>query len=423
MKLARIVTAAVDLQAPVSGLSRGGMLGRLRQMAREKANADANVIAQRFRREDRPAIRRFVATSFGHADVAEQFALLAFMIATKQVPTEQRIAAEDAIAAGAPLQKVARLAGIPMWARAIPPASCIDPSGPLPQSADFACRISDVLRRRVDEECDLRGMLRTVAQMHASAGEELALWLACRYPEGGLGEQLPEPLRILALWYLLSKAGPCLGRELIYTHWRRDLSLETAIRSAKNFARRIDLELLVGPDGLEDPWFSSAHLMGLDFVPLLTSTEIREEGLRNHNCLDWYAQRLASNEVRLFSVRNAQGVCVANVEVSGSESFPNIARIAQIKAPKNDPADPTVSSIAEIWLRRQIRSHGMPDMRRRKPPVPSADRWREIVAPMRAAGTLPVWAEACPTNSDLARTELEFSVLGYRLHARGWRFA
>ena len=329
-------------------LSRKGVLGRLKLAAKERAGADAEVIAQRFRREDRPAIRRFVSTSPAHGDVVQQFPMLAYLMATKRIPAALRVAAESAIAAGCTLPEIAGIAGAPMWTRAIPPASCVDPRGPLPHSANFACRIGDVLRRRVEDDGDLRGLLRAIAHAHATAGEELAIWLACRYPDGVTSEISSSPLRLLVLWYLMSKAGPHGDPDMIHTRWRRDLSLETAVRATRNFARRIDLELLVGADGCEDPWFPQARIMGLDFIPLLTSTRIREEALRNENCLDTYGQRLAKNEVRVYTVQNAHGQCVANVEIAPSDTIPITPRIAQIKAPKNDPAPAHVSTATEV---------------------------------------------------------------------------
>ena len=212
------------------------------------------------------------------------------------------------------------------------------------------------------------------------------------------------------------------GDELIHTPWRADLSLETALRAVKNFSRRLDLELLLGPAGIADPWYERVQVMDLDFVPLLTSADIRAESARNTNCLDWFGQRLAGNEVRLYSVRTLDGVCVGNVEISGSETHPHIPRIAQIKAPRNEAASSYLSEVTEIWLRRQIRAHGYPDMKRRRLPAPDAQRWHAIMAPLREAGELPAWASLAPANRDLQQTELEFTMLSCRLHTRGWRF-
>jgi hypothetical protein len=209
----------------------------------------------------------------------------------------------------------------------------------------------------------------------------------------------------------------------MHTAWRADLSLESALRAMKNFTRRIELELLVGPKGLADPWFARTTVLGFDFVPLMTSTDIRAEAKQNSNCLDWYGNRLVNNEVRLYSMRTAGGACVANIEISGSEEHPGIPRIAQIKAPVNEPANPYVTEIAQLWLQRQLRYAGAPDMRRRRPPTPDAHRWHEIMDALATAGSLPAWALQAPSNRDLMQTELEFTMLGCRLHTRGWRFA
>jgi hypothetical protein len=396
----------------------------LRDKAQERATADAEIIASRFRKPDRARIKRFASTSFAHGELAVQFPMLAYALALKLVHPAQLGAAEAAIAAGESLTRVARAAGVPMWTRALPPLACEDPRGPLPHSANFACRISALLRRRTEAEHDMRGILRMVSHVHDAAGEELALWLAHRMPETSLGTELPAPVRMLVLWYLFSHMeASILGRELIHTPWRDDLSLETAMRAVKNFSRRIELELLIGPEGLADPWFPAAQVMDLEFLPLLTSTQIRNEAKSNGNCVDWYAQRLAINEVRLFSVRDPQGRCLANVEISGSENHPGVPRVAQIKAPRNDPASSYVMGVTDLWLRRQISLLGNPDMRRRKPPVPDARRWHEIMAPLAQSGQLPAWAYQAPSHRDLLQNELEFTMLGCRLHTRGWRFA
>ena len=407
--------------AATSGLTHQRLLDRIQYTAKERVCADADVIAQQFRREDRAAIRRFAAKSPNHADAAQQFSLLAYLLATRLVPTEQRQAAESAIAAGASLAKIAGIAGVPMWSRILPPAACIDPLGRLPQSANFACRISDPLRHRLDDDADLRGYLRAIVQAHETCGEEYAIWLACRYPNARIGDLPPMPLRVLALWYLVSKAGPGLARDLVHTRWRRDLSLETAVRASRNFARRIDLELLVGPRGIENPWYPAARVADLDFIPQTTSLQVRAEARDNDNCLDTYGQRLAANETRLYSVRGPNGQCVANVEISPSDAHAHVPRIAQIKAPGNQPAPPIVGAIADMWLHRMMNRHGMPDMRRALPRMPDAGRWDEITASLRAAGSLPAWATSCPSNGELEQIELEFSILGVRLQARTWR--
>ena len=398
-------------------------LRELRDRAQARAVADAEVIAARFRKQDRAALRRFAAVSFAHCEVAEQFPMLAFTLARDLATPARRAAAEASIAAGEPLNKIARAAGVPMWTRALPPMACEDPGGKLPESATFACKISALLQKRAEGESDLRGLLRLITHAYESAGEELALWLAYRTPEKAIAAELPAPIRMLELWYLLSQETAGLGRELIHTPWRNDLSLETALRAVKNFTRRIELELMVGPSGLSDPWFAATRVMDLEFVPLLTSTDVRAEAKRNCNCLDWYGQRLATNEVRLYSVRNADGACVANVEISGSEDQPRVPRIAQIKAPGNEAASSYAAGVADIWLRRQMRFVGLPDMKRRRPPAPDPVRWREIVEPLANSGRLPSWARRAPSNRDLFQIELEFTMLGCRLHTRGWRFA
>ena len=96
--------------------------------------------------------------------------------------------------------------------------------------------------------------------------------------------------------------------------------------------------------------------------------------------------------------------------------------IAQVKAPRNERAEAYVEGVAEIWLRRQIRTHGLPDMRRRRLPAPDARRWQDVVAPLVEAGRLPAWADTAPTNRELTQGELEFTILGCRLRTRGWRF-
>ena len=69
-------------------------LRELRTKAQASAHADAEAIAARFRRQDRVRVRRFAAKSFAHGEIAEQFPMLAYMLASKLVDSARQEAAE-----------------------------------------------------------------------------------------------------------------------------------------------------------------------------------------------------------------------------------------------------------------------------------------------------------------------------------------
>lgn len=404
-------------------LSPGGLMAHLQHMRHERSQADADNLAQSFHRDDRRQVRKFAATSAAHADVTRQFPFLAYVLACRLGNLDRRLAAEAAMSQGETLTRITRAAGVPIWTRGLPPAACTDPKGTLPDGAAFSRAIGDVLRQHADHGRELRGITRTIAFAHAAASEEFALWLATRLLAFCQNDPQPGPIRMLALWCLFSKCPPCLGRELILKPWTRDMGLETAFHAMRNFNRRIDLEVLVGPRGLDDPWYQRQSFKGHDFVPLVTSIEIRAEARRNQNCLDLYGQRLATNRSRLWSIRDAEGTCVANIEVCSSPTRPTAPCIIQIKAPNNQTASPLVTGMAQLWLRQQVRTHGAPDMRPRAAAAPDAARWRDIMAPLAAAGTLPVWARACPTNDDILVMDYELMSFAASIPTKGWRTA
>ena len=115
--------------------------------------------------------------------------------------------------------------------------------------------------------------------------------------------------------------------------------------------RRVDLACLLG-NGIESAWLATGQHGGYDFVPLLTLDDFLDESRSMHNCLDQYADRLATGLIRIFSIRQG-GIPVADIEIGPTPVKAETPSIVQIKARNNRQAPLAVWQAAHHWLENQ----------------------------------------------------------------------
>ncbi|RZW13754.1 MAG: hypothetical protein EX260_11165, partial [Desulfobulbaceae bacterium] len=99
---------------------------------------------------------------------------------------------------------------------------------------------------------------------------------------------------------------------------------------------RSHLACLLG-NGIESAWLATGQHGGYDFVPLLTLDDFLDESRSMHNCLDQYADRLATGLIRIFSIRQG-GIPVADIEIGPTPAKAETPSIVQIKARNNRQA-------------------------------------------------------------------------------------
>ena len=121
-------------------------------------------------------------------------------------------------------------------------------------------------------------------------------------------------------------------------------------------------------------------MRGLTFVPLLDRTEILAEARAMQNCADQYAERLADDRCRLFSIRREREH-IATLEVGPHSREAGMLAITQLKGRHNMAAPLDVWQAAYAWLAAQS------GLRRLPPRIPPErqlddDVWQQLMGPI-----------------------------------------
>lgn len=378
------------------------------------ANAE---IAARFHSKVRAAMRRFVASSPRAADLAHVFPGAAYVIVTKAAPEGDVEKAERLMLDGAPLRDVARVLGLPLWLRRLPPEAFRGPLGQLPASDMFTRRIANQLPVPVAESAF---WLASVTFAAKACDEYFALWLASQ-PIFADQHRDPEKLfAALAAYAWFSGADRTRGNSLIVTPWRPEMAFDTAVCAAKSWLNRVRLTLQLRDGAVTDPWLKPGEVHGLSFSPLLTANDILAESRAMQNCADQYSDRVARDKCRLFSIRR-RGVRIATLEVGSHAREPHMLAINQLKARHNLPAACEVWQTAHAWLATQ-------DGLRRTPPLSVPERpltaaaWTSLLQPYRAAKTGARWLPAKPTLEAFSMLDTNMADLARRGGVSSWLF-
>lgn len=187
--------------------------------------------------------------------------------------------------------------------------------------------------------------------------------------------------------------------------------LRTAARWGQTLHRRASQPSRENPGWL--PMLRSPHVEceGLLVVELTTANQLREEGERMAHCVATYDQACLENRCRIFSVRNAEGVSFATLEIAASKRRDVPFVQAQLRGFADGAAVEQVAAAATEflrqinapycrWLSREaelIGSEGRPTLRELKWPVGdlarvmldeadlmpvSRERLRELLVPL-----------------------------------------
>lgn len=138
------------------------------------------------------------------------------------------------------------------------------------------------------------------------------------------------------------------------------------------------------------------------------------------NCTDQYADRLAREKCRLFSVRRA-GSRVATLEIGPHPRETGVLAIIQLKARHNMPAPIEVWQAAYAWLASQ------PGLKRLPPMVPperplNAEVWHELMAPYRQHKNGAPWLPQLPTLASFSCLDADMTDLARRAGVTSWLF-
>jgi hypothetical protein len=400
--------------------STRSLLGRvepLQTVSPPELRKDPEALARRFPPAVRREVRRLMRASTRFSDLAAIFPGALHAIAAADTPREERRVAFDLVLAGAPLKQVAETLALPMWLRRLPPEAFSTPLGAVPDGEAFARRIVNCLPRARSQSAF---WLKAVCFGAEAVHEDFAVWLAHQqiFTESG------DPRRLFAVlaayaWFSGQPFRTAYG--LMIVPWRPEVSVETALCAAKSWLNRIRLVLLLRPGVIKDSWLEPGEAAGFNFVPLLDATQLLEEAQAMHNCADQYADRIARDRCRLFSVRRKGGTRIATLEIGAHMREPGVLDITQLKARHNMPAPLEVWQAGHAWLAKQ---RGL----RRVPPLAAPPRtidsagWTRLMEPYRAKKGGAQWLPAELNHATLADLDADLADLARRAGVSSWLF-
>ena len=372
-------------------------------------------LLERYHASVRPALRRLISSP-RVADVARVFPALAYALAIRRGTALQRRKALALIEAGAEIKEAARLLNVPMWLRRLPPEAFDDDQMAYPRAEIFARRITNHLPADASESAM---WLRSVSFGAKACNDFFAIWLA----QQNVFHTQSDPERLLAAlssyaWF--STAESARAHDLIVVPWRPEMAFDTAVCAAKCWLNRVRLMLQLRDGVLTDPWMVQGEALGLSFVPLLNASDILAEAHAMQNCADQYADRLARDKCRLFSVRR-RGQRVATLEIGGHVREAGVLTVTQLKARQNMPAALEIWQAAHAWLSQQ------PQLRR-TPPLTIAERpldcamWQSLMLPYRVAQRGAPWLPEIATAASFTALDQGIADLARRGGVSSWLF-
>ena len=368
------------LRAPVRGFARSDLLER------------------RFRRycpQFQGAVRALAMRHSRVADLAVSFPALLFALAVPRPGLDPARAIERAIE-GVSLAKVAAAADVPLWLRGLPPEALSRPIARLPDGEVFRRQIANHLPRS-PKVAPI--WLQAVADIADLAHEAMAVWIARQIAREKRGMNLNR-LRLIGLWAWFSGQPDTLGRGMIQKPWTPDMRIGSALDAADDWRTNIGLHVNLGREPIADVWLHPARVVGYDFLPLTSISEITEEAAAMRNCLRTYGYRLAHNRSRLWSMRkDGQRVATLSVASGYRDPLPNII---ELTAAGNAEVPLEVWWAARQWL--HMHDLSQVDTKRRDWGTVPLDRatWISLWRPYwMAKRRIPEWLPLAPSRAAL----------------------
>ena len=382
----------------------------------DSGTRDIEELVGRFDAARRTRVRRLIASSPRVADLAVVFPGALHALAGRHGPVKRRQKALELVLAGAPLREVALTLDLPLWLRRLPPEAFSGPVGAVPKSDIFARRIANHLPTAAENSAF---WLQSVIFGAGAADDYFALWLAQQavFMEPGDPERL---FGLLAAYAWFSGAEVSRAHGLIVVPWRPEMALDTAVCAAKSWLNRIRLVLQLGVGAVTDSWLEPGEARGFSFVPLLDHGAILTEAHAMQNCADQYADRLARDKCRLFSIRR-RGMRIATLEIGPHPREAGVLAISQLKGRHNLPATAEIWQAAHTWLGAQK------DLKRAAAGTPperpfDGETWEELMTGYRTRKGGAPWLPEQASKETFAVIESGIGELARRAGITSWLF-
>ncbi|MCB1503996.1 MAG: hypothetical protein KDJ47_03380 [Hyphomicrobiaceae bacterium] len=366
----------------------------------------------------RAPIRKLIRSKPQAAELVEAFPALLYALAMGHAGTASGQNALHQLDRGLRLRNIAQTLGVPMWMRRLPPETFESGLSKLPASDTFSRRIP---ARLPQHPAQAANWLQAVRFANSAAGDEFALWIArqraaCHKPN------VSSRLAILAAFVWHSRHRTDRTCDLIWTSWRPEMALETAVCAAQSWFNRILATLYLSQPAALSPWLNPGRVDGYEFIPLTCAAELFMEARAMNNCTDQYAMTLVTGRSRLFSVRR-DGRRQATLEISPHHRERQVLAIAQLKSHSNRPAPLEVWQAAYHWMGQQqhLFDGAIENGERRL--VPDKDIWHSHLKAYRSATEGAPWLPADPTDRAMTTIQVGHATLAHDCAIRSWLFA
>lgn len=396
--------------------SRTNISDPVQDAFRGEDGRDVEALVDRFEGPRRANVRKLVTRSPRLLDLAVAFPGALYALAGRHGTLRRRHKAIDLVTQGAPLREVASVLDLPLWLRRLPPEAFSGPLTTLPKSDLFARRIANHLPTSAENSSF---WLNSVIFGARACDDYFALWLAQQaiFMEPGEPDRL---FGLLAAYAWFSNADLARARGLIVVPWRPEMALDTAVCAAKSWLNRMRLVLQLRRGVLTDPWLEPGEARGFSFVPLLDQETILAEAHAMQNCADQYADRLARDKCRLFSIRR-RGVRVATLEIGPHPREAGVLAISQLKARHNLPASAEAWQAAHTWMGEQ-KELKRPSVGAQPDRPLDSETWAALMATYRARKDGAPWIPERANRDSFLILDAGIGELARRAGITSWLF-
>jgi hypothetical protein len=316
---------------------------------------DADTIELQIRRyagKFRRRLRRFGKTCAPYADLLFTFPAACVAVVTGHGSPWSQEEALQLVRSGAALGDVAGALGLPAWLRRLPPEAF---DRPLPTSigvrasdAEFARRIVNTLPR---ERQRLTSWLQWVLAARDACDDDFAVWVAANRIFDSRRCLPIDCLLPLAIFAWFSRHPELDAAKLMSGLWTPQTGAGRAANLTRRWLLAVLQDLCLEDTATPRDWTQRCHVYGFEFVPLLTSASLAEEGAAMRNCLATYSANVVWGMCRLYSLRRS-GLRVANLEIR-PVSGTGLPEIAKLLGPGNTHVTHEVYEAAHAWLKLQ----------------------------------------------------------------------
>lgn len=300
----------------------------------------------RFQACDRARLMRLAASHRFVEDLLFSFPGLLYAVGSPALGDCVRAEALRLVTSGAPLAEAARLLGVPMWLRKLPPDAFQGALPRLPDTPAFAFRIANTLPAQAS---DAKRWLAFVAAAYQACNEDFALWIAREFGKFD-AKHGAAIIPVMGLFAWLSVRGDIEPALLMPRPWSWNMGAPEACLALRAWLVALEIPLY---RNIREARLAHVNpetaVKGITFVRLRTLRDLEEEGVAMNHCVASYGQTLARGCSVLYSLRE-EGNRVATLQITFGAHRASGPVIRQLHGKGNAKAPHHALQAVYAWL-------------------------------------------------------------------------